>query len=350
MFGRAKKDKIEEEKTNAEGEDIFEKISREMVTHNMPAQEKISGSLVNPSSAGKVSFDPSIKGKQSFKVVGIVIMVGGLLLVSLIVFLTYKFVIAPTASRNPAPVVGKDEDVNIDEKKEDLEASTTPLEITDNGVDIASTSADSVSIDVATSTPTEMPEESSGKDLSDLPPLADSDSDGLFDDEEVLFSTSITKADTDGDGYTDLAELLSGYDPSVKSGALKDSANFVSYQNSVYGFKFLYPKAWPLTEPRNDLVILSAADDSLVQVSVSRNEDGLGILAWFEGSFPDETASYDNLISRPGFEAIKSKNGLNLYITDEKRQNIIVVTYVPASAERLAYKNIYELIVKSFSF
>lgn len=350
MFGKSKKNKIEEEVPSVGTEDIFEKISREMVTHNMPAQEKIAGSVSNPVTPGKVSFDTNSGPKKNFKILGIVIMLGGLIVISLIVFLTYKFVIAPTASSNRNPVVSPEKNNSENIKKEEIVASTSPAEIPDSNADIVSI-PDGSSPDInATSSPAEMPEESEGKDLSDLPPLLDSDNDGLLDNEEILFGTLATSDDSDADGYKDLAELLSGYDPSVKGGSLKDSVHFLSYTNSVYGFSFSYPKAWPLTEPRSDLTILSAADDSLIQVSVSRNEDGLGILTWFESSFPDESASYDNLISRPGFEAMKSKDGLNLYITDEKRQNVIVLSYIPASMERLAYKNVYDLIIQSFSF
>lgn len=41
----------------------------------------------------------------------------------------------------------------------------------------------------------------------------DSDQDGLTNDEEQLYGTDPQKADTDGDGYSDGAEVRSGYDP-----------------------------------------------------------------------------------------------------------------------------------------
>ncbi len=351
MFGKSSKKK-EEEKNPETQDDIFERISREMVTHNMPAQEKIAGAVINPSVPGKVSFESSGGQKNNFKTVGIFIIIGGLLVVSLIVFLTYKFVIAPTASNNKNitlenKVENKTEDIKTDAE---VSASSSPVEIPASPSDVVGSPDGNGVEQISASSSPEMPEESGGKNASDLPPLLDTDKDGLFDDEENLLGTSITSDDTDGDGYKDLAELISAYDPASKSGLLKNSSFITSYKNSVYSFNFLYPKAWSMTEPRSDLNILSAADDSLIQISVSRNEDGLGILTWFEQSFPDEGASYDNLISRPGLEAMKSADGMNVYITDEKRQNIIIISYIPASAERLAYKNIYNAIIQSFSF
>lgn len=41
----------------------------------------------------------------------------------------------------------------------------------------------------------------------------DADQDGLTNDEEQLYGTDPQKADTDGDGYSDGAEVRSGYDP-----------------------------------------------------------------------------------------------------------------------------------------
>lgn len=52
----------------------------------------------------------------------------------------------------------------------------------------------------------------------------DSDKDGLPDAIEKVLDTYMTKADTDGDGYTDLQEIKSGYNPLVAGGAGKYSS------------------------------------------------------------------------------------------------------------------------------
>ncbi len=46
--------------------------------------------------------------------------------------------------------------------------------------------------------------------------LVDSDADGLMDDREERYYTDLHKADTDGDGYLDGEEVISGYDPTRK--------------------------------------------------------------------------------------------------------------------------------------
>lgn len=41
----------------------------------------------------------------------------------------------------------------------------------------------------------------------------DTDRDGLLDQDEIRYRTDIDNADTDGDGYRDRKEIISGYDP-----------------------------------------------------------------------------------------------------------------------------------------
>lgn len=73
-----------------------------------------------------------------------------------------------------------------------------------------------------TNTNTTPPVDSDGDGLSDTeeqslgtdPQKADTDSDGLFDREEVkVYKTDPLKADTDNDGFTDGVEVQSGYNP-----------------------------------------------------------------------------------------------------------------------------------------
>jgi hypothetical protein len=58
----------------------------------------------------------------------------------------------------------------------------------------------------------------------------DRDQDGLSNNEEKLYGTNAERVDTDGDGYSDGAEIRSGYDPLTKApgdriGALEDGAD-----------------------------------------------------------------------------------------------------------------------------
>lgn len=46
--------------------------------------------------------------------------------------------------------------------------------------------------------------------------LADSDSDGLSDEDEVLYNTNPNNKDSDEDGYTDMIEIQSSWNPLTK--------------------------------------------------------------------------------------------------------------------------------------
>ena len=45
------------------------------------------------------------------------------------------------------------------------------------------------------------------------PMAKDSDGDGLFDRDEIIYGTDSQNKDTDGDGYIDGEEIVTGYDP-----------------------------------------------------------------------------------------------------------------------------------------
>lgn len=60
--------------------------------------------------------------------------------------------------------------------------------------------------------------------IEDLNLDKDSDQDGLTDKEEALLGTKSDTADSDGDGYDDLTEIRSGYDPAGQ-GKLTNNRN-----------------------------------------------------------------------------------------------------------------------------
>lgn len=84
-----------------------------------------------------------------------------------------------------------------------------------------------------------------------------------------------------------------------------------------------------------------------MQVSVQDNSDHQSILGWYNNSFPDVTITYDKLKTTENWDGIFGKDNLNFYLTDKKRNNIYVVSYLPAVAGRLAYPNIFQLMVNS---
>jgi hypothetical protein len=69
----------------------------------------------------------------------------------------------------------------------------------------------------------------------------DTDNDGLPDNLEAALGTSATSTDTDGDTYSDRAEIVGGFDPLVAGGKLSIDLNFANAQK---GKIFLDPSGY----------------------------------------------------------------------------------------------------------
>lgn len=333
MFSSKNKKTEKEEKINEK--DISDQIERDLIVHNMPNQEKILGTVSNPLAAGKVSLQGHVAEKKKFKIVGVLIMFFGFIVIAAIVYFAYIYTIAPAANKNKIEIKPENE---IKKSEEELQASSTePAPVLD-----LNNNNDTVLIEAVEVSGSEV-------DEADDAPLLDSDGDGLYDEEEIILGTSKDNQDSDGDGYNDLQEILNSYNP-AGVGRIEDNSNLVFYHNQAYSFNFLYPVAWLTNQLNDNTFVLEAADSSYFQVSVMKNDNKSGIVSWYENMFKDESVSLDRLIVKSDFEAIKSADGLNFYITEESRENIYALSYIPINSERRAYKNIFNLMLNSFTF
>lgn len=342
FFG--KKEKSNSQEDNSE---ITEKVERELIVHNMPRQEKFFGEIINPHSAGRISTDDNHYGaKKDFKIIGFLIIFFGIIIIGFIIFLTYRYVIAPTA-KPTTNIKEVEKEVIIEAPKEvELTSPEDSIDIPDEYSDI-----DPVVVveDVQNENNELMQEEFPGVDVQELPPLIDSDIDGLFDEEELILGTSVFTKDSDGDSYNDLEEIENNYNP-TGTGVLSDSLFIKKYQNDIYNFEFLYPSSWDINSAGDNLIVFEVEDGSLMQLSITDNYDSVSILNWYQNNFPEETIVYDKLISKPGYEGVVSQNGLNVYLTKEDRKNIFIFSYIPASPERLSLINIFQMIYSSFKY
>ncbi len=338
MFGK----KTEKQENTPASEVISQ---QDIIVHNMPSPARLGGSFAGSQAAADGGFGVApASQKQNFKAVGLVIIGLGAVFIGVLIYLSYHFIISPTAGNN-APA---SQPVVVEQQK----TATTAPEVIPTVVPTTTSAVMMVSSpsEIATSTAATsslMAEESSGQDGSNLPPLLDSDNDGLLDGEEALLGTSATSTDSDGDTYTDSVELAKGYNP-AGPGKLADNPNLAKYENKTFNYSILYPKSWTAKSLAADAtVVFGAADDSIIQVSVQDNPDKAGILSWYETSFPGTTATYDQLISANGWDGIMGTDNLNFYLTDSKHNNIYVVSYIPAVSGRIAYPNIFKMMINS---
>lgn len=318
------------------------KVNQELIVHNMP-----TGSFAKSSPAATISgsqFLSSGPKKNTHQTVGIAIVGLGIVLVGALIYLSYRFIIKP-AAQTPAvttPTVTTQTSVALVEQTAPLAATstastTTIVEIEPSVVDLI----DSLATTTASSTISETI-------IIETPPLLDSDADGLTDDEEAALGTNISLPDSDSDNYGDLSELGNGYNPSGPD-KLTASSYLTRYQNQTGKYEIYYPSSWTLKSLNNDYAtLISAPDNSLMQISIQGNPNIQNIGTWYSATFPEETVSANRLQKGNGWEGIMGEDALNFYLTDTSRENIYIISYIPALSDRLAYPSIFKMIINSF--
>jgi hypothetical protein len=323
--------------------------SPDLIIHNMPSPAKLSGTGFSRKApvSSSASLIPSAAG-NNFKTVGLLIIVLGLVVIGAIVYLSYRFIIKPTAGQPNAPVTIT---ATSSEAETKINAPVAAPILTPPA-DLSTATPAILDLAATTSSSTEivMNEESSGRDGSNLPPLLDSDNDGLGEEEETVLGTSPVSADSNGNGYPDLVEVNNNYNP-AGTGRLDANGNLTGYDDKVFGYHLLSPKIWPVSSLNNDATtVFTAPDDSLIQISVQDNPDKASILSWYEESFPEETVGYDRLKTADTWDGIMGRDNLNFYLVDKDHKNILVISYIPAVSGRLTYPNIFRLMINSLAF
>lgn len=317
-------------------------LHQDLIIHNMPAPSRLSlpsggASLSTGFTAGERAVDSS---RQS-KMVGIMIMVGGVILIAVMVFIGYQYMIKPAAKPAVLDSVPLAESTDtgsseLDQDEEAFLATSTDL----SGEEAAA---------VATTTPIEEAATSTApvaEGASSPVQAADSDADGLSDPEEAILGTDPLLADSDGDSYSDIAEIKAGYDP---KGAGRLTGVWESYGNETYGYTISAPTGWPKQElSGGSAVIFTAPDESLFQISAQENQDRQSILSWYEQAFPLSELSYDRLRTGDGWEGIMGDDGLNFYLTDQNHGRIIVVSYISAE-NSFNYPFLFDFMISSLS-
>lgn len=121
----------------------------------------------------------------------------------------------------------------------------------------------------------------------------DQDSDGLSDQEEVLFGLNPAQRDSDSDGFPDALELVNLYNPSGKAPAgLLDAGLVYAYRSDTRGWSLLIPRSWTVKAmgiAEGDLVVEAGVAGEQVSISVRANSAELP-LRTFISQRPDGAA------------------------------------------------------------
>lgn len=339
MFGK-KEEKSDDKKISEEkSAQLEEKISQNIVVHKMPKNYKAGTFSYNDyfnnetKSDGSKSDVPSeahTKGKKT----GIIIMVIGFIIIGVLAYGAFVYLKTPDKfnffsffqKKTIVPVV----------PTPIVPIISTPVVTTTPIFEIATTTEE-----IATTTVTTTPE------IIAPVTIVDNDADGLNDFEEEVLKTDANMADSDGDKYNDLTELIGGYNP-AGSGKLSDNDNIKKYTNVSYKYDVLYPKNWKLDlVDKGASVVFTANDQSFIQVVTQSNDKKLDIKKWYETEFA--TSIIDNqIVKYNNWEGIKSVDGFVVYLTDQSLKNIYIISYTPVSDQTLSYLNIFEMMMRSF--
>lgn len=325
------------------------KVDQDLIVHNMPNRSRL-GSSSAPSISGQ-GFSGSNGPKSNVKSVGAIIIGLGIILIGALIYLSYRFIIKPQAE---APATGQvntttSEVLTPASEEEDLAntattSSTTPIEVIEA---ISATSSTETATSSEEADTEVMPEEGLKEEVL-WTPILDTDGDGLTDDEELVMQTNLSEIDSDKDGYLDLAEIKSGYNP-LGAGRLRDSPSLIAHVDETSGFTVLHPRNWTKQSLNNGYtLIISAPDNSLFQVSVQDNPRQQAIVDWYGETFEVPADNYGRFKNGAGWEGVMSEDGINFYLTDTKRQNIYAISYIPVVSTRLAYLNIYQMMIDTF--
>lgn len=338
MFNKKKPEEKKED-------EALKQVNQDLIVHNMPRGGTNSTGFSGSKNESNNSANSNDKA-SNFKVVGALIIGLGVVLVGVLIFFSYRYIINPqervrTVAENQADQ-GDIDSENGEENSEAKEGQATSTPDQEEPLEV------DVSDDINTSTSTEETDLESDNNESDFILIKDTDSDGLGDEEEKVLLTDINNIDTDGDGYLDLEEIKNGYNPAGE-GILEDNEALIRYYSPVGSYSVIYPEAWGLSLANNDYtIIISASNNSIMQISVQDNNKMQDILTWYKETFPQSDISQERVIQSDTWQGIMGEDGKNFYLTDEERLNIYVISYIPVINNRLVYPNIFQILINSF--
>ena len=178
----------------------------------------------------------------------------------------------------------------------------------------------------------------------------DSDSDGVTDIAEELFTTDPMLPDTDGDKYTDGSEIYHLYNPIGKEPMkLIDSGLVSIYTNPMFGYKLYYPKSWAVGSVDSGYkdVLFSTFTGENIEVRVLNRLPNESFLDWFgrnaaKENYGDYTA-VESVFKQSGYG--RKDNLVYFFPTDKY---VFAIVYHSSTSNVINYRIVSELFKQSF--
>lgn len=182
-----------------------------------------------------------------------------------------------------------------------------------------------------------------------LPPGGlDSDSDGLSDAEETVFSTDLHQPDTDRDGFLDGNEAFHLYNPAAQAPVNLIDSGLVSQVNSPSGWSLYLPKQWVATLEANEGpgATIDTKHGEQFEIRLENNPQRMPLLDWYLASRPGTVSSaVRSITTKRGLEGILGPERLDAYFAWDDR--VWVIKYNLNGQSFIGYRTIFEMILNS---
>ena len=179
----------------------------------------------------------------------------------------------------------------------------------------------------------------------------DTDNDGVSDIEETtIYGTNPKDADSDGDTYLDLNEIVNLFDPTnpSPSGLLKANAGIAQYDSPSGEFSLLYPKSWT-AEPGDQAaggVIFKAPTGEFIQVLIVDKPATQNLMDWFLEQNPTvKSSDVQSLKTKQGNDGVLSADRMTAYIGSGAK--VVVVSYDLGNQTEINYRATFQMMVRS---
>ncbi len=168
----------------------------------------------------------------------------------------------------------------------------------------------------------------------------DTDGDGLTNIEEVLYGTNSERSDTDNDTYADGSEVANQYNPKG-AGTLAESGIFARVHG--FPFTFFYPVSWQRTGTvAVGEMSFTAPTGEFFQFLVEDNVGSLSLAEWYQeqSGVPINVQAQTSVA---GYPAVRSVDGLTIYIA--KQDKVSIFSYNAGPGQALNYKATFSYII-----
>ncbi len=187
------------------------------------------------------------------------------------------------------------------------------------------------------------------KEPEPLPPAGlDTDSDGLTDLEEVIFTSDPRNPDSDGDGFLDGNEVFNQYNPMGRAPARLSGSGLVKEISGSFGWTMLIPTDWTLTmnKPDGSDAVIDTGHGERFLLTIENNGQNTDLIQWFMDRYPEaDSTRLMKFKSKGGYEGIIGPDLLTTYIPWGDR--IFVFKYDMGNQPFINYRTVYSMILNS---